>query len=123
MVGCSLIPTFKGVLQGALQIGMPENMDTHGIVSGYFNSLFSLGACLGPTVGGAFVDKFGFRWGSTGVACLFLLAACLTFLYGIPSSMSRKPLTYTVSQTDYLKIEGENSSVEIMTNGEAQNTV
>ncbi|XP_063433423.1 MFS-type transporter SLC18B1-like [Mytilus trossulus] len=123
MVGCALIPTFKGVLQGALQIGMPENMDTHGIVSGYFNSLFSLGACLGPTVGGAFVDKFGFNWGSTGVACLFLLAAFLTFLYGLPSSMSSKSLTYTVSQTDYLKIEGENSSVEIMTNGEAQNTV
>ncbi|CAG2244930.1 unnamed protein product [Mytilus edulis] len=101
MVGCALIPTFKGVLQGALQIGMPENMDTHGIVSGYFNSLFSLGACLGPTVGGAFVDKFGFRWGSTG------WLACLTFLYGLLSSMSRKPLKYTVSQTDYLKIEGE----------------
>ena len=34
-------------------------------------------AFLGPTVGGAIVDAFGFDWGTTGVAGLFVVAVSI----------------------------------------------
>lgn len=110
MVGCGLIPTFKGILQGAFQIGMPENFDTHGIVSGFFNSCFSLGAFLGPTVGNAIVGVTDFSWAATAVAGLFLFGALLVLLYAPLSSTCRRPASPT---------KKENSSLDIVANQES----
>ncbi|KAL4232944.1 hypothetical protein ACF0H5_007632 [Mactra antiquata] len=71
-LGCSLIPSFKAILIGAVSLGMPTDIDTYGKVSGLFNSSFSFGAFLGPTIGGAMVDKFGFPWASVGIGALIL---------------------------------------------------
>lgn len=88
-IGFSLIPTFKALSNAATQIGMPQNMETQGMVSGLFNSCFSLGAFLGPTVGGVIVDKWGFSWGATGASGLYVLGTLLFLLYVMFSSNCR----------------------------------
>ncbi|XP_061173557.1 MFS-type transporter SLC18B1-like [Saccostrea echinata] len=89
-IGCAIIPTFRGLIDSAKELGMEENMDTHGMVSGLFNSCFSLGAFMGPTVGGVLVEEFGFDWSATGCAGLITLSVFVTTIYGLLRSRSEK---------------------------------
>lgn len=50
---------------------MKDDIQTLGIVSGYFSSGFSLGGFLGPTAAGYFDGKFGFPWASS--ICGFII--------------------------------------------------
>ncbi|XP_056020467.1 MFS-type transporter SLC18B1-like [Ostrea edulis] len=77
-----IIPTFSGLMESAKNIGMDESMDTHGVVSGLFNSCFSLGAFLGASVGGALVDQIGNEWSTTFCAGLLIISAMVLVLYG-----------------------------------------
>lgn len=91
-IGCAIIPTFRGVLESAKELGLEENMDTHGMVSGLFNSCFSLGAFLGPTIGGLLADKFGFDWAATGCAGLLTFSVVILLVFSICRANSpRKP--------------------------------
>ncbi|XP_033750487.1 MFS-type transporter SLC18B1-like isoform X2 [Pecten maximus] len=82
-LGCALIPTFRTLLDGAFQIGFEENFVTFGMVSGLFNSCFSLGAFLGPTGGGLSVEQLGFPWAVTVCCGLFILAGLAMLIYSI----------------------------------------
>lgn len=82
-LGCAIIPAFRTLLDGALQIGFEENFVTFGMVSGLFNSCFSLGAFLGPTGGGISVDHLGFPWAVTVCCGLFILAGSAMLIYCI----------------------------------------
>ncbi|ESO83182.1 hypothetical protein LOTGIDRAFT_236779 [Lottia gigantea] len=73
-VGVALITTFKGILNGAKQLGFEENLDTFGLVSGLFNSTFSLGAFVGPSLGGVIADRYGFDWASASCGFLYIVA-------------------------------------------------
>ncbi|XP_060590475.1 MFS-type transporter SLC18B1-like [Ruditapes philippinarum] len=80
-IGCSLIPTFKALLIGANSLGLPNDIDTYGKVSGFFNSSFSFGAFFGPTIGGVMVQKFGFPWASCGIAAMLCIGGGLMLIY------------------------------------------
>lgn len=41
--------------------GLPNNIETYGLVSGLWTSTFALGAFVGPSVSGALFDSIGFR--------------------------------------------------------------
>lgn len=40
--------------------GLPNDLETYGMVSGLWTSSFALGAFIGPTVSGVLYDKYGF---------------------------------------------------------------
>merc|ERR1712200_34570 len=42
--------------------GLPDTIDTYGIVSGLWTSVFALGAFVGPVAGGFLYDAITFRW-------------------------------------------------------------
>ena len=42
--------------------GLPDTIDTYGIVSGLWTSVFALGAFVGPVAGGFLYDAVTFRW-------------------------------------------------------------
>ncbi|XP_022324412.2 MFS-type transporter SLC18B1-like isoform X2 [Crassostrea virginica] len=88
-IGCAIIPTFRGLLESAKELGFEENMDTNGMVSGLFNSCFSLGAFMGPTLGGVLVDKFGFDWAATGCAILIISSVLMLLLFSVCRACSR----------------------------------
>ncbi|KAK7091110.1 MFS-type transporter SLC18B1-like [Littorina saxatilis] len=74
-VGSALVCTLKCLFNGAKMVGFEDNLDTYGMVSGFFNSAFSFGTFIGPTVGSAIQDYKGFDWAATVTAAVFAVAA------------------------------------------------
>ncbi|GMR30156.1 hypothetical protein PMAYCL1PPCAC_00351, partial [Pristionchus mayeri] len=74
--GALYIPTFQGCLDVVKLHGFDDSFQTYGCVSGVFQSAFSFGGFIGPTVGGSVVQRMGFEWTTTalgGVLCLFIV--------------------------------------------------
>ncbi|XP_063953212.1 MFS-type transporter SLC18B1-like isoform X1 [Lytechinus pictus] len=66
--GACVMPAVLDLLTSAEWYGNPDNLSTQSIISGLFNSAFSLGSFVGPTASGALVDKIGFVSTSTYIA-------------------------------------------------------
>ena len=79
-VGCSaeLVATFSGSLAAAHEAGFPEDLSTCGLISGIWASSFALGSFVGPSVGGAALEFFGFKWASQIVVAMHTLLAVVT---------------------------------------------
>ncbi|XP_074165905.1 MFS-type transporter SLC18B1 isoform X1 [Sminthopsis crassicaudata] len=60
--GMSIIPTFPEILSCAYENGFEEGLSTLGLVSGLLGAMWSLGAFIGPTLGGFLYEKIGFEW-------------------------------------------------------------
>uniref|UniRef100_H0ZMW0 Solute carrier family 18 member B1 n=1 Tax=Taeniopygia guttata TaxID=59729 RepID=H0ZMW0_TAEGU len=61
-LGMSAIPVFPEILQCAHENGFEEGLSLLGLVSGLFNAMWSLGAFVGPILGGFLNEKLGFEW-------------------------------------------------------------
>ncbi|XP_073930525.1 MFS-type transporter SLC18B1 isoform X7 [Castor canadensis] len=60
--GMSVIPTFPEILSCAYENGFEEGLSTLGLVSGLFGAMWSVGAFIGPMLGGFLYEKIGFEW-------------------------------------------------------------
>ncbi|XP_059970990.1 MFS-type transporter SLC18B1 isoform X4 [Mesoplodon densirostris] len=60
--GMSLISAFPEILSCAHENGFEEGLSTLGLVSGLFGALWSVGAFVGPMLGGFLYEKIGFEW-------------------------------------------------------------
>ncbi|XP_027626037.1 MFS-type transporter SLC18B1 [Tupaia chinensis] len=60
--GMSIIPTFPEILSCAYENGFEEGLSTLGLISGLFSAMWSVGAFIGPTLGGFLYEKIGFEW-------------------------------------------------------------
>jgi len=61
-LGASLVGGFSDAHKSAIMGGLPDTIDTYGIVSGLWTSVFALGAFVGPVAGGFLYDAITFRW-------------------------------------------------------------
>ncbi|XP_063225439.1 MFS-type transporter SLC18B1-like isoform X2 [Bacillus rossius redtenbacheri] len=86
--GCILVPCFIDSLRSALAAGFPDNIVTYGLISGLWMSAFSLGAFVGPSVGGLLLDMVHFRWATLFVisvhGVVFVLGLCFVCLERCP---------------------------------------
>nr|D3Z5L6.2 RecName: Full=MFS-type transporter SLC18B1; AltName: Full=Solute carrier family 18 member B1; AltName: Full=Vesicular polyamine transporter; Short=VPAT [Mus musculus] len=60
--GMSIIPTFPEMLSCAYANGFEDSISTLGLVSGLFGAMWSVGAFMGPILGGFLCEKIGFEW-------------------------------------------------------------
>lgn len=60
--GMSIIPTFPETLSCAYENGFEEGISTLGLVSGLTGAMWSVGAFMGPMLGGFLYEKIGFEW-------------------------------------------------------------
>lgn len=82
-IGLLLVSTFSDALKTAIAHGFTEGLETYGLVSGLWTSIFAFGAFVGPSVSGALYDAIGFRksvyfiiaW-HTVVVIVFVLFLC-----------------------------------------------
>ncbi|XP_033100696.1 MFS-type transporter SLC18B1-like [Anneissia japonica] len=77
-IGCGLTPTFQDMLVSSRWYGMSDDLPTHSLVSGHFNSMFSIGTFAGPVLGGFLVDNLTFKWAATIFSGLSL-GLCVVF--------------------------------------------
>ncbi|XP_076408741.1 MFS-type transporter SLC18B1 isoform X2 [Peromyscus maniculatus bairdii] len=60
--GMTIIPTFPELLSCAHENGFEEGISTLGLVSGLTGAVWSVGAFMGPVLGGFLYEKIGFEW-------------------------------------------------------------
>jgi MFS family permease len=60
-IGLLLVSTFSDALKTAMKNGFSEGLETYGLVSGLWTSIFAFGAFIGPSVSGFLYDTIGFR--------------------------------------------------------------
>ena len=58
--GAELVAGFSGALKDVIVYGMPDNIETNGLISGMWTSSFALGAFIGPSCTGPLLDSLGF---------------------------------------------------------------
>lgn len=75
----AIIPTFDLLFKIAEDRGFENNINTFGIISGVWASMYALGDFLGPAVGGFLLDEIGFQSMTTYIA--FLTVATAAFLF------------------------------------------
>jgi len=63
-LGAEVVAGFADAHHQALAAGFPDTVDTYGLISGLWTSVFALGAFIGPTVAGILFDAVGFPWGA-----------------------------------------------------------
>lgn len=80
-LGCALMPAFLDMLSSAIWHGLPDDLATQSVVSGLFSSSFSLGAFIGPTLGGYIVDLYGFQTTSSGIAGMNIMMMLILSLF------------------------------------------
>ncbi|XP_052737167.1 MFS-type transporter SLC18B1-like [Bicyclus anynana] len=81
-VALTLLPTFQGVLTSSIyEGGCPEALATYSAVAGVWSCCYSLGEVLGPALGGALSEMYGFPLCSTlcAAACFTMAVITLTF--------------------------------------------
>jgi len=77
-----IIPVYSELNRIAKQQGYPNDLRTQGLISGLFGCIHSLGALIGPMVGGFFVDMIGFEMATFGIVIMFFFVGILyTLVY------------------------------------------
>jgi hypothetical protein len=75
-----VVAGFADAHKSAISSGFPDTIDTYGLISGLWTSVFALGAFVGPTVAGILFDAVGFPYGTLFIIVTQLFA--LIFLAG-----------------------------------------
>lgn len=77
--GIKLVAALVGSFKYSIEdLGMPDNKSTFGVCSSIYHTSTSVGAFLGPSVGGVLIEKFGYRPGT-----YFLLWFELALIVGL----------------------------------------
>lgn len=82
-LGAKLVCTFGGSFEDTIARGFPPDLSTYGLISSMFASSQSLGAFVGPSLGGYLLDTVGFRMATVVILCLEILLMILLSIYGI----------------------------------------
>lgn len=95
-----LVSSFTDALRSSIKGGLPDNIETYGLISGLWTSVFALGAFIGPTVSGALYDVIGFRDSTIFVVVLEVIVAIILLIFLI---VDRSPGPYKeLSSTEHL---------------------
>jgi len=95
-----LVASFTDALRTTIKCGLPDNIETYGLISGLWTSAFALGAFVGPSVSGALFDSVGFRKATIFVISCHTLVAFILILFLL---LERTPKPYKeLSSTESL---------------------
>merc|ERR1712226_1247597 len=99
-LGASVVGGFSDAHKSAIKAGFPDTIDTYGLVSGLWTSVFAFGAFVGPTFGGILFDAVTFRWAIFLVIVgeIISLILLVTYLVLELSGKTKPSYTTLVSQ-------------------------
>ncbi|KAF5270493.1 hypothetical protein FQA39_LY08371 [Lamprigera yunnana] len=80
-MAAQLVATFSDALQESFENGFPNNLETFGLISGLWTSMFALGAFIGPSISGILYDTIGFRNATMFICVLHVLVGIIITLF------------------------------------------
>uniref|UniRef100_A0A8C5N0M9 Major facilitator superfamily (MFS) profile domain-containing protein n=1 Tax=Leptobrachium leishanense TaxID=445787 RepID=A0A8C5N0M9_9ANUR len=80
-IGLSGIPVYPEMLSCAYENGFEEGLSTLGLISGVFSAMWSLGAFVGPTLGGFLNEQFKFENAAAMQGLFPLLSGILLLIF------------------------------------------
>ncbi|XP_063708219.1 MFS-type transporter SLC18B1-like isoform X2 [Culicoides brevitarsis] len=109
-IAAVLVSSFTDALKTAVKHGLPDNIETYGLISGLWTSTFAFGAFVGPSVSGFLFDSVGFRASTLFIIGLHLIVAVITFLF--VTCCNQAPGKYKeISSTDPLLTNTDDQSI------------
>lgn len=85
-----LVSTFTDALRTSIFNGFEDGIETYGLISGLWTSVFAFGAFIGPSISGYLFDNFGFRNSVYFIIVLHAIVAVIFIFYTACSSPPRK---------------------------------
>jgi len=103
-LGASVVGGFSDAHKSAIRAGFPDTIDTYGLVSGLWTSVFAFGAFIGPTLGGILYDALTFKWAllfivGMEVIAILLLVGFLVATWNEPQASVDRSIS-TISESD-----------------------
>lgn len=95
-MAAQLVASFTDALRTSIENGFPNNLETFGLISGLWTSMFALGAFVGPSVSGFLYDNIGFRNATMFVTGIHVLVGFIITLFLVFS----KPKQYKELRDD-----------------------
>ncbi|XP_035897181.1 MFS-type transporter SLC18B1-like [Anopheles stephensi] len=80
-IAAVLVSSFTDALNISIKKGLPDNIETYGLISGLWTSTFAFGAFVGPSVSGFLFDAIGFRASTVFIIGLQLVVGIITILF------------------------------------------
>lgn len=106
--GVKLVAALVGSFKYSIDdLGMPDNKSTFGVCSSIYHTSTSIGAFLGPSLGGFLLERFQYRNGT-----YFLFTFELILILGLIVFMVDRKLRGTESAGTYGELEDNNITVE-----------
>jgi len=94
------VPCMPDMLDTAREHGMPDDITTHGVLSGIFNSTASIGAFLGPTVSGMTENYLSFEWSTVVLAGILGFQAVVLALFTLIDQGRRRIRRYSTRRKE-----------------------
>ncbi|XP_065203816.1 MFS-type transporter SLC18B1-like [Planococcus citri] len=117
-IGARLVSSFADALQTAISSGLPNDIETYGMVSGLWTSSFALGAFIGPTVSGVLYDQYTFANASLFLIILVFVMVIIELL-SLSNIPRKQQLTTSSSIEAFLseKLNRSNQNLSISKDG------
>lgn len=80
-IAAVLVSGFTDSLRTSIAKGLPDSIETYGLVSGLWTSTFAFGAFIGPSVSGLLFDAIGFRGSTLFIVGLELIVGIILLFF------------------------------------------
>ena len=85
-----LVSTFTDALRTSILNGFEDGIETYGLISGLWTSVFAFGAFIGPSISGYLFDHAGFRTSVYFIIIVHSIVAVIFIFFTCCSSAPRK---------------------------------
>ncbi|GIY24981.1 MFS-type transporter SLC18B1 [Caerostris darwini] len=89
-LSAKLVSSFVGALKSTISRGFPDNLATYGMVSALFSTSCSIGAFVGPSIGGLLLDTTGYRMGTVVIFALEAAFLIILLVYLFMVALKKK---------------------------------
>jgi MFS family permease len=104
-----LVSTFADALRTAVSSGFEMSLETYGLISGLWTSVFAFGAFVGPSISGFLFDIMGFRKSILFIISIHAVVAVIFILYTMCSNSMQKTTYKELSNDERLIGKSTNS--------------
>lgn len=106
--GVKLVAALVGSFKYAIEdLGMPDNKSTFGVCSSIYHTSTSIGAFLGPSLGGFLLDKFDYRNGTYFLFTFELLLIVGLIAYMLAQKICGHQVSSSARRYSELQADGE----------------